>query len=77
MSAFMPHCTSQICRAKLLPIHEMDMGVASDVIVATITRNAPRFDLPGRPVPHSRLRLQTARAAQQTTRFHTSIGGSK
>lgn len=38
-------------------------GVASDVIVATITRFAVRIGLTGRPVPHGRLRLQTARAA--------------
>ena len=75
MNAFMSHRTSQMCRAKVLPIHEMDMGVASDVIVATITRFAVRIGLPGRPVPHGRRSLQTARAASQKTRPHTSHGG--
>ena len=45
-------------------------GVASDVIGYPITRFAVRIGLPGRPVPHGRLRLQTARAACATTVFH-------
>ena len=45
-------------------------GVASDVIVATITRFAVRIGLPGRPRPHGRLRLQTAHTACATTVFH-------
>ena len=77
MSAFMPHCTSQICRAKLLPIHEMDMGVASDANVYTFARNALRFGLPGRPVPHGRRSLQTAHAAIRTSHLRTSFGGAE
>ena len=75
MNAFMSHRTSQMCRAKVLPIHEMDMGVASDVIVATITRFAVRIGLPGRPVPHSRQSLQTAHTASQKTQLRTSQRG--
>lgn len=77
MNAFMSHRTSQMCRAKVLPIHEMDMGVASDVIVATITRNALRFGLPGRPVPHGRRSLQTAHAASQTAHLRAFVGGAE
>ena len=47
----------------------MDMGVASDVIVATITRFAVRIGLPGRPVPHGRQSLQTAHTASQKTHW--------
>lgn len=75
MNAIILHGIPQSCRANLLPIHEMDMGVASDVIGYPITRNALRFGLPGRPRPHSRQSLQTARAASQKTRPHTSHGG--
>ena len=50
-------------------------GVASDVIVATITRPAMRTALLGRPRPHGRLRLQTARAACATTVFHLCARG--
>lgn len=56
-------------------INEIDMGVASDVIGYPITRFAMRIGLPGRPVPHSRRSLQTAHAASQKTRPHTSHGG--
>lgn len=75
MNAIILHGIAQSCRAKSLPINEIDMGVASDVIVATITRFAMRIGLPGRPMPHSRRSLQTARAASQKTRPHTSHGG--
>lgn len=75
MNAIILHGIAQSCRANLLPIHEMDMGVASDVIVATITRFAVRIGLPGRPVPHSRQSLQTAHAASQKTQLHTSKRG--
>jgi hypothetical protein len=47
-------------RLELLPIHGMDMGVASDVNVYTFTRFAVRIGLLGRPRPHSRRSLQTA-----------------
>lgn len=57
-------------RLELLPIHGMAMGVASDVNVYTFTRFAVRIGLLGRPRPHGRLRLQTARAACATTVFH-------
>lgn len=67
MSVTKPLGILQKPRAKMLPIHEMDMGVASDANVATFARNARRFALLGRPRPHSRLRLQTAHAATQTT----------
>ena len=77
MNAFMSHRTSQMCRAKSLPINEIDMGVASDVIVATITRFAMRIGLPGRPMPHSRRSLQTARAASQKTQLRTSKRGAE
>lgn len=49
VNAIILHGIAQSCRVKSLPIHEMDMGVASDVIVATITRFAVRIGLPGRP----------------------------
>ena len=45
-------------------------GVASDVNVYTFARFAVRIGLPGRPVPHGRRSLQTARAACATTVFH-------
>lgn len=77
MNAIILHGIPQSCRAKLLPIHEMDMGVASDVIVATITRFAVRIGLPGRPVPHSRQSLQTAHAASPKTQLHTSKRGAE
>lgn len=75
VNAIILHGIPQSCRAKSLPIHEMDMGAASDVIVATITRFAVRIGLPGRPVPHSRQSLQTARAASQKTQLRTSKRG--
>ena len=56
--------------------HEIGTGVASDVIVATITRFALRIGLPGRPGPHSRRSLQTARAASQKTQLRTSKRGA-
>ena len=75
MNAIILHGIPQPCRAKLLPIHEMDMGVASDVIVATITRPAVRADLLGRPRPHGRASSPDRFAASQTASFHTSLGG--
>ncbi|EFR50638.1 hypothetical protein BBNG_01186 [Bifidobacterium bifidum NCIMB 41171] len=75
MNAIILHGIAQSCRAKSLPIHEMDMGAASDVIGYPITRFAMRIGLPGRPVPHGRRSLQAARAASQKTRPHTSHGG--
>lgn len=75
MNAIILHGIPQSCRAKSLPINEIDMGAASDVIVATITRFAVRIGLPGRPVPHSRQSLQTARAASQKTQLRTSKRG--
>lgn len=75
MNAIILHGIAQSCRAKSLPINEIDMGVASDVIVATITRFAVRIGLPGRPVPHGRRSLQTARAASQKTQLRISKRG--
>ena len=75
MNAIILHGIPQPCRAKSLPIHEMDMGAASDVIVATITRPAVRADLLGRPRPHGRQSLQTAHAATKTSHLHVSLGG--
>ena len=72
MNAIILHGIAQSCRAKSLPINEIDMGVASDVIVATITRFAVRIGLPGRPVPHGRQSLQTAHTASQKTQLRTS-----
>ena len=77
MNAIILHGIAQSCRAKAPPINEIDMGVASDVIVATITRFAVRIGLPGRPVPHSRQSLQTAHAASQKTQLRTSKRGVK
>lgn len=77
MNAIILHGIPQPCRAKSLPIHEMDMGAASDVIVATITRPAVRTGLPGRPVPHGRRSLRTAHAASQETRLRTSRRGAE
>lgn len=77
MNAIILHGIAQSCRVKSLPIHEMDMGVASDVIVATITRNALRFGLLGRPRPHGRRSLRTAHAASQETRLRTSRRGAE
>lgn len=77
MNAIILHGIAQSCRAKSLPINEIDMGVASDVIVATITRFAVRIGLPGRPVPHGRQSLQTAHAASQKTQLHTSKRGAE
>ena len=77
VNAIILHGIAQSCRVKSLPIHEMDMGVASDVIVATITRNALRFGLPGRPVPHGRRSLQTAHAASQTAHLRAFVGGAE
>ena len=75
MNAIILHGIPQPCRAKSLPIHEMDMGAASDVIVATITRPAVRTDLLGRPRPHGRASSPDRFAASQTASFHTSLGG--
>ena len=75
VNAIILHGIAQSCRVKSLPIHEMDMGVASDVIVATITRFAVRIGLPGRPVPHGRQSLQTAHTASQKTQLRTSQRG--
>lgn len=77
MNAIILHGIPQSCRAKSLPINEIDMGVASDVIVATITRFAVRIGLPGRPVPHGRRSLQTAHAASQTAHLRTSRRGAE
>ena len=76
MNSHKTHGTPQKPRAKMLPIHEMDMGVASDANVYTFTRFAVRTDLLGRPRPHSRLRLQTAHAATKTLP-HISKGGAQ
>ncbi len=40
-----------------------DMGLASDASVDTLAPADGRRGLPGRPVPHGRRSLQTARAA--------------
>ena len=45
MNAIILHGIAQSCRAKSLPINEIDMGVASDVNVYTFTRFAPRIGL--------------------------------
>jgi predicted transcriptional regulator len=44
MNAIILHGIPQSCRAKSLPINEIDMGVASDVNVYTFTRFAPRIE---------------------------------
>lgn len=75
MNAIKSHGIPQKPCARLLPIHEMDMGVASDVIGYPITRNALRFGLLGRPRPHGRRSLQTAHAATKTFHLHVSPGG--
>lgn len=75
MNEIILHGIPQSCRAKSLPIHEMDMGVASDVIGYPITRFAMRIGLPGRPVPHGRQSLQTAHTASQKTQLRTSQRG--
>ena len=77
MNAIILHGIPQSCRAKSLPIHEMDLGAARDVIVATITRFAVRIGLPGRPVPHGRQSLQTAHAASQTAHLRAFVGGAE
>lgn len=77
MNAIILHSIAQSCRAKSLPIHEMDMGVASDVNVYTFTRNALRFGLPGGPVPHGRAGSPDRFAASQTCRPHTSKRGAE
>ncbi len=77
MNAIIIHSTSQERRAKLLPIHEMDMGVASDVIGYPITRFAGRIGLPGRPGPHGRASSPDHFAASQTTRFRVLLGGAE
>ena len=77
MNVIILHGIPQSCRAKSLPINEVDMGVASDVIVATITRFTVRIGLPGRPVPHSRQSLHTAHAASPKTQLHTSKRGAE
>ena len=75
MNAIILHGIPQPCRTESLPIHEMDMGVASDVIGYPITRNALRFGLLGGPRPHGRQSLQTAHAATKTSHLHVSLGG--
>ena len=75
MNAAIPHGIPQSCRAKLLPINEIDMGAASDVIGYPITRFAMRIGLPGRPRPHGRASSPDRFAASQTASFHTSLGG--
>ena len=77
MNAIILHGIAQSCRAKSLPINEIDMGAASDVIGYPITRFAMRIGLPGRPVPHGRRSLQTARAASQKTQLRTSKRGAE
>ena len=62
-------------RAEPSPIHGMDTGIASDANVRTFARPAVRADLSGRPEPHGRRSLQTARAASRTGRPYTSAGG--
>ncbi len=59
MNAIILHGIARSCRAKSLPINEIDMGAASDANVYTFTRFAVRTGLPGRPVPHGRRSLQT------------------
>lgn len=71
------HGIPQSCRAKSLPINEIDMGVASDVNVYTFTRFAPRIGLLGRPRPHGRASSPDRFAASRTCRPHTSTGGAK
>jgi len=77
VNAIILHGIPQPCRAKSLPIHEMDMGVASDVIGYPITRPAVRTDLPGRPRPHGRASSPDRFAASRTTRPHTFTGGAE
>ena len=77
VNAIILHGIPQPCRTKSLPIHEMDMGAASDANVYTFARFAVRIGLPGRPVPHGRRSLQTAHAASRTCRPHTSKRGEK
>ena len=77
MNAAIPHGIPQSCRAKLLPINEIDMGVASDVIGYPITRFAMRIGLPGRPRPHGRASSPDRFAASQTTRFRILLGGAE
>ena len=77
MNAIMPHGTPRRRCAELLPIHEMDMGVASDVIGYPITRFAGRIGLPGRPGPHGRASSPDRFAASQTTRFRVLLGGAE
>ncbi|KFI85392.1 hypothetical protein BRUM_1757 [Bifidobacterium ruminantium] len=75
MNAIKSHGIPQKPCARLLPIHEMDMGVASDVIGYPITRNALRFGLLGRPRPHGRASSPDRFAAIKTTRLHVFLGG--
>ena len=77
MNAIILHGIAQSCRAKSLPINEIDMGVASDVNVYTFTRFAPRIGLLGRPRPHGRASSPDRFAASRTCRPHTSTGGAK
>lgn len=77
MNAIILHGIAQSCRAKSLPINEIDMGVASDVNVYTFARFAVRIGLPGRPVPHGRASSPDRFAASRTCRPHTSLGGAK
>ena len=86
MNAIILHGIPQSCRAKSLPINEIDMGVASDVNVYTFTRFAPRIGLLGRPRPHSRRSLQATCVALlgrlasslliQLLAFAAAVGGT-
>ena len=75
MNAIKSHGIPQKPCARLLPIHEMDMGVASDVIGYPITRNALRFGLLGRPRPHGRASSPDRFAASQKTQLRISKRG--
>ena len=52
---------------------DANMGVASDVIVATLARPAGPGRLDGRPVPLGRRSLRTAFAAGKTMRFASRV----
>lgn len=75
MSETIHHGIARSHRAKVSPIDGIDSGIASDANVRTFARPAVRADLPGRPGPHGRRSLQTARAASRTCRPYTSGGG--
>lgn len=62
------HGISQKPCVKVLPIHEMDMGLASDACVATHARSTGVERLAGRPGPHGRQSLRTAGAADKGRR---------